>query len=100
GGLVGVTNAGAILTGGSNASGIQAQSIGGGGGGGDELSSAATAPNNTSRQRGGGGGRSSPGGAVTIINAAARNINDAGARDRRLVACTHGGCVAVTRNSA
>ncbi len=42
GGTVQVTNEGTVLTGGSNATGIQAQSIGGGGGNGGEVSGAAT----------------------------------------------------------
>ncbi|WP_267356588.1 MULTISPECIES: autotransporter outer membrane beta-barrel domain-containing protein [unclassified Methylobacterium] len=91
GGLVGVTNAGAILTGGSNASGIQAQSIGGGGGNGGAVSSTATGTLKITRKLGGTGGTGSTGGSVTVINDAAGTITTAGAGAHGILAQSIGG---------
>lgn len=91
GGLVGVTNQGAILTGGSNAIGIEAQSIGGGGGNGGEVSGGATGKLALNRKIGGDGGNGSTGGPVTVTNAAAGTITTRGDGAHGILAQSIGG---------
>ncbi len=86
-----MTNEGAIATGGSNATGIQAQSIGGGGGNGGDVSSTATGKLTITRKLGGTGGTGSTGGSVTVTNDAAGTITTAGAGAHGILAQSIGG---------
>lgn len=91
GGTVGVTNSGTILTGGSNASGIEAQSIGGGGGNGGEVSGSSRGTFAVTRKLGGSGGTGGAGGDVTVANTAAGTITTWGAGAHGILAQSIGG---------
>lgn len=91
GGTVRVTNEGTVLTGGSNATGIQAQSIGGGGGNGGEVSGAATGTFKITRQLGGSGGTGSTGGPVAVVNAATGTVATSGDGAHGILAQSIGG---------
>ncbi len=67
-GQVDVNNFGAILTGGDNAIGIFAQSVGGGGGNGGSALSGSAGVFTASTSVGGGGGAGNNGGLVNVIN--------------------------------
>jgi uncharacterized protein YhjY with autotransporter beta-barrel domain len=68
GGAVNVNNANRILTGGDNAAGIMAQSVGGGGGNGGFALSGSGGVMSVAAAVGGSGGAGSNGGTVTVIN--------------------------------
>ncbi|KAA0123607.1 autotransporter outer membrane beta-barrel domain-containing protein [Methylobacterium sp. P1-11] len=91
GGLVTVTNRGAITTGGSNAHGIEAQSIGGGGGNGGNVSGSAVGKLAVSLTLGGTGGVGGSGGNVAVSNAAAGVIKTGGDGSHGIVAQSIGG---------
>jgi len=91
GGLVTVTNRGAITTGGSNAHGIEAQSIGGGGGSGGTVSGSAVGKLAVSLTLGGKGGSGGSGGDVTVTNAAGGVIATSGDGSYGIAAQSIGG---------
>ncbi|MDH2309832.1 autotransporter outer membrane beta-barrel domain-containing protein [Methylobacterium brachiatum] len=91
GGLVTVTNRGAITTSGSNAHGIEAQSIGGGGGNGGTVSGSAVGKLAVNLTLGGKGGRGGSGGDVTVINAAGGVIATSGDGSHGIAAQSIGG---------
>ncbi|VUD69874.1 autotransporter outer membrane beta-barrel domain-containing protein [Methylobacterium symbioticum] len=86
-----VTNAGALRTGGSDAIGIFAQSIGGGGGTGGDVQGAAQGKLKVNLTLGGKGGRGNTGGGVTITNAATGGIETWGDGAHGIVAQSIGG---------
>ncbi|MFC6392200.1 autotransporter outer membrane beta-barrel domain-containing protein [Methylorubrum zatmanii] len=86
-----VTNAGVLRTGGSDAIGIFAQSIGGGGGTGGDVQGAAQGKLNANLTLGGKGGGGNTGGSVTVTNAAAGGIETWGDGAHGIVAQSIGG---------
>lgn len=86
-----VTNAGGLRTGGSDAIGIFAQSIGGGGGTGGDVQGAAQGQLNVNLTLGGKGGSGNTGGSVTVTNAAAGGIETWGDGAHGIVAQSIGG---------
>nr|WP_244435113.1 autotransporter outer membrane beta-barrel domain-containing protein [Methylobacterium sp. B34] len=91
GGAVTVTNRGAITTGGSDAHGIEAQSIGGGGGNGGTVSGSAVGKLTVGLTLGGQGGSGGSGGDVTVTNAAGGLIATSGDGSHGIVAQSVGG---------
>ncbi|MGP6433912.1 hypothetical protein ACTZGS_28670, partial [Pseudomonas paraglycinae] len=91
GGLVTVTNQGAITTGGSNAYGIEAQSVGGGGGNGGTVSGSAQGKLAVSLTLGGKGGVGGSGGDVAVTNAATGAIATWGDGSHGILAQSIGG---------
>jgi hypothetical protein len=86
-----VTNAGALRTGGSDAIGIFAQSIGGGGGTGGDVQGAAQGKLTVTLTLGGKGGSGNTGGGVTITNAATGGIETWGDGAHGILAQSIGG---------
>ncbi|MCJ2059727.1 hypothetical protein MKL09_24740 [Methylobacterium sp. J-048] len=91
GGLVAVTNQGMITTGGSDASGVEAQSIGGGGGNGGGTSGSAVGKLAMSLTLGGKGGIGGSGSDVTVTNTAAGVITTSGDGSHGIIAQSIGG---------
>ncbi|MGU3546376.1 autotransporter outer membrane beta-barrel domain-containing protein, partial [Methylobacterium sp. A52T] len=91
GGSVTVTNRGAITTGGSNAHGIEAQSIGGGGGNGGTVSGSAVGKLTVGLTLGGQGGSGGSGGDVTATTAPAGATATGGDGAHGIVAQSIGG---------
>ncbi|MCJ2123193.1 autotransporter outer membrane beta-barrel domain-containing protein [Methylobacterium sp. J-077] len=91
GGLVTATNQGAITTRGSDAHGIEAQSIGGGGGNGGGASGSAAGKLAVSLKLGGKGGIGGGGGDVAVTNTAAGVITTWGDGSHGILAQSIGG---------
>ena len=91
GGSVLVTNRGAITTGGSNAHGIEAQSIGGGGGNGGTVSGSAVGKLTATLTLGGKAGTGGSGAAVDVFNGATGVITTRGDGSHGIIAQSIGG---------